>query len=308
MAVAKLNTTKLANFFRPERRVALERMVALKDTQNSNPAVKPVVLVKDKANESAEPLREEIPDRGLKLSLYQAKLSINPLAFRSLAALIAAVVVFFTSKILSFYVIPLIAYGAYTLPFSYLRNRAQKRAAQFNEDYPTVLMAMASSLKVGMNPYMALERAVKLLQKTSPIRVEVERLLLELRKGTSREEAVRYFAADIALPDLDLFRAAFLLVLENGGRFAPTLQRLAQVSRDRETLTSSALVSTTTMRMTANILLLVTPFVVGMIAVRTKDFWEIILHHPVANGMATAGVLIIIVGYAALRRMSDFRP
>jgi len=105
-----------------------------------------------------------------------------------------------------------------------------------------------------------------------------------------------------------LFRHAFALTLENGGRFAPTLERLARVARDREILMRTARVSTTTMRMTANVLLVIAPLVILMIAVRMENYWGSVIHHPVANTLASIGFTVIIGSYLLLRKMSSFRP
>ena len=95
--------------------------------------------------------------------------------------------------------------------------------------------------------------------------------------------------------------------MEHGGKFSPTLQRLATVCRDRSSLISSAKVSTASMRMTANVLLLVSPLVLGIVAVRTENFWDIFFNNSTANSIATLGILIIATSYAILINMSSFK-
>ncbi|MCB0323375.1 MAG: type II secretion system F family protein [Bdellovibrionales bacterium] len=197
-----------------------------------------------------------------------------------------------------------VAAGA--LPFMRLLRRRRERAALFSRDYPSVLLAASSSIKAGLTVHGALERSVRLLSKQSPARVEVEQLMKRLEEGASRDVAVAGFGRTVQQPDLPLFRSALSLVLENGGRFAPTLERLARVCQDRESLARSARVRTSGMRMTANILLGVTPLILLMVAVRTEENWDILLHHPVARTMGLVGAGIILVSYCTLRRMSCF--
>lgn len=194
------------------------------------------------------------------------------------------------------------------IPPMYLRTRARKRITEFAEDYAPTLLATSSSLKAGMTPYAALERAVILLPESSPVSREVKRLLERIRQGVPKIEALSDFGRGYRLPELELFRSAFLLVLENGGRFAPTLERLALVNQDRISLVSSARVSTSTMQMTANVLLVITPILVTMVSFRSKDFWELMLHNSTANTFATIGSLMIIGGYSKLRSMANFEP
>jgi len=196
----------------------------------------------------------------------------------------------------------------FALPFGVLGARKQKRAALFAKDYPTVLMATASSVKAGLTPQHALERATEMLPKDSIVKSEVRLMLERIQAGCPKEIAVARFAGDIDEPEISLFRSALLLTERNGGRFAPTLERLARVCQDRSNLVSEARVSSATMRMTANFLLLVCPIILGIISVRTKDFWEIIVENSTANFLASLGLVMIVGGYFWLRRLSDFKP
>ncbi len=251
---------------------------------------------------------EALPASALALKLHQAKLSVSATQFIAFSILAGITLAILLGKLLSPFILPLAFLAGFFLPLSWLDSRIDARAAEFSEDYPTVLLATASSMKTGMTPYQALERSVQLLAPSSLVRSEVEGLLSNLRAGMSSEEAVRRFASSVRQPDLELFRSAFMLVLENGGRFAPTLERLAQVTKERVTLIQHARVSTASMRMTANVLLAVAPFLLFILSGRTQDFWELLLHHPVANPVATLGFSLIGTSYIALRKMSNFRP
>ncbi len=194
------------------------------------------------------------------------------------------------------------------LPYLYLLRRAELRADEFGEDFPNLLLATASSMKAGMTVYAALERAVRLLPAGRIVRTEVEKLMRNITRGQTRESAIAQFADSIARPDVALFRSAFLLVLQSGGRFAPTLERLALASRDRSTLIRTANVRCSSMRMTANILLALTPVIIFMVAVRTENYFEILQNNQIANLLGTCGISLIIGSYLLLRRMSAFRP
>lgn len=287
-----------------DRRAALERVSTLID---ATPARK-FAPISRHARRTRLQLSDSLPREGLHRLCRCSGLSLQPWQLLLLSACSAIFFTFLASQVMASWFLPLFFISTAFIPVSYLKTRAKTRAQDFLSDYPTVLLATASSIKVGLTPANALERATRLLPSSSLVRREVERLIAELRRGDTRNEAVKHFGVDIDLPDLDLFRAAFLLVLENGGRFAPTLERLAAVSKDRAVLIGSARVSTATMRMTANFLLCAAPCIVSLIAARTPDFWDLFLHHPIANKVASAGIVIILGSYALLRRMSDFRP
>jgi Flp pilus assembly protein TadB len=192
--------------------------------------------------------------------------------------------------------------------FTRARRNQRKITNEFAADFPAILYAMASSIKAGMAPLGALERSVDLLPKRNLVRAHVDSLLRDLRRGVSREQAIARFGSSIPIGELELFRGGLLLAIENGGRFVPTLERIAQVSRDRSALIQSARVSTESMRMTSTVLLAITPLVLVMESLNTDEFWSTLLSHPVASPLALIGATIIGCGYFILRRMSAFEP
>lgn len=244
----------------------------------------------------------------LAIQLGRAQLNYTPKQFVIANLLLSLSVLIATSLLFTPLVGGVLATASLFLPISFVNMHARKFVAEFTADYPTLLLTAASSLKVGMSPYSALERAVFLLPKDSVMRTEVEHMLHSLARGTPKHEAVRNFACHIDQPEIALFRSAFLLVVEHGGRFAPTLERLAKVSRDRTNLISAAKVSTATMRMTANILLAITPLLLLLVSGRSADYWHLLVSDPVASKFAAVGSSMLFFGYLALRNMSSFKP
>ena len=245
---------------------------------------------------------------GLELYIYQAGLKVPSWLVLCLATGAALSGGFLSLRLLSLYLLPVCCFGGAYLPFFWIERRVKKRAAEFALEYPTVLLATASSIKAGMSTYAALERSVRLLPKDSLVRLEVEELMAKLSRGVAKDQALASFGDGIRQADLSLFRTAFSLVLEHGGKFSPTLERLSQVGRDRAILIHSAQVSTATMRFTAHILLLVAPLILLMVSARTEDFWDLFLNHPTANLLASIGITVILASYAILLRMSNFKP
>ncbi len=200
--------------------------------------------------------------------------------------------------------------SAVALPFIWRRlaDPTARCGAEILADYPSTLMAMASSMKAGLTPLPALERAARLLGTGNALRIEIQSMIGGLRRGIPREEAVAGFASRHHLPEIELFRAAFLLVLENGGRFTPTLERLSLVGRERSALIQSARVSTQSMRMTANIMLGLTPALILVVSSGTSEYWRTLTDNPAAGLMGGIGAALIAAGYLSLRVMSNFKP
>lgn len=223
-------------------------------------------------------------------------------------SLLAALIGFCIGIFLSIWAALLLFCLCFYLPLSYLRAKAEKRAKTFSAEYPSVLLAMASNMKAGLTVYSSLERAIALLPAESYVKREVRTFLEKISRGVSSEKAVQEFAQDIQLKELELFRRAFALVIVHGGKFSRTLERLAQVTRDRENLINSSRVSTASMRMTSNVLLVVAPFLLFILSAKNKDFWHVLLNNNIAYTLALIGTLTIGISVYALRRMSDFKP
>ena len=242
--------------------------------------------------------------RGLNRLLFYAGIRLASGHFFALvgvgSALTFGVLQLFLPLSLSLGIAGLVLY----FPLVLLQRRVTRRALSFMSDFPTVVLAMATNLKAGLEPYAALRRAVQFFPDNTIVRQEVDSFFARIERGVQRDEALAEFAIRIQLPELCLFRQGLSLVLENGGRFAATLERIARVSRDRAELLQRAQVSTATMRMTAYTLLFVAPVVLSIVAHRTNNFWQIIAHHPVAHTLAMTGVFLIVGSFLVLRRLS----
>lgn len=188
------------------------------------------------------------------------------------------------------------------------RRRTFSRCARFAADFPPFLLATAAGLKVGLTAHLALGRAGRLLPEDAPVRVAVQTLLTQLSNGSDREEAIAQFGDSFTLPELELFRSALALVTEHGGAFSPTLQRLASVVRDRDTLTKQARVSTALMRLTANSLIVITPALLTLVTLRTNNYWSLIFDNPVTRTVWISGAVAVLSGYLLLHRLSNFHP
>jgi len=241
-----------------------------------------------------------------KLSL--AGLNLSAPVFLALSLIFALSVSWLFSFFLAWPIVPPIFALAILIPWAYIDVLADKRASEFAKDYPELLQAMASALRSGHSAQVALGNSAKLFQENNAVRVEVEKLLFDLHKGRNHHEAIADFASTRDVPELALFRKSFLLVLGDGGRFSPTLQRLAQVSRERDNLKKAVQVSTATMKMTGNILLLVCPFVLVTTSTRSENFWLELQGNTVASAIFSIGALMTILGYISLRAMGRYKP
>ena len=130
--------------------------------------------------------------------------------------------------------------GVWICPFAaaleYLRLKRAvfRRAEEFESDYTALLISLASGVRTGLDPLVALGECAALFPENSPVRLEIEKLNEKISRGVCEQEAIQGFADTVDHPDLSLFRVSFLLARREGSSLGHCLQRLGRVTRQRQ--------------------------------------------------------------------------
>lgn len=185
-----------------------------------------------------------------------------------------------------------------------LCRRAFKRAENFERDYPAFLLSLASSVRTGLDPLSAMIESEKLFEQESEIRKELYKFKLAIERGKPEQEAVREFGASIRHPDIQLFRTGYLLARKEGSSFAECLQRLAKVTRQRQSFRRKVRSAVAMQRVSA--------FGIGGCAIliciiQTCGNPKILtdaLAHPLGQRLLVSGALLIISGLVWMIRMT----
>ncbi len=104
----------------------------------------------------------------------------------------------------------------------------------FERDYPIFLISLSSSIKCGLDPLTAMIQSKDLFERNTPIFKEIEKVHQQLSTGVSESEAVLDFGSELKIPDLALFKDAFLLSRQQGASLSHCLHRIARVVRTRQ--------------------------------------------------------------------------
>ncbi|RIL12646.1 MAG: hypothetical protein DCC75_00045 [Proteobacteria bacterium] len=166
--------------------------------------------------------------------LIKAKVSkqeLRAIKTRLCTYIIAALAMTFITR---FWWAPLLTVIGATFEYMRIRSRAYKRAEGFERDYTAFLLSLASAVRTGLDPLVAMNESVKLFDQKSEISGELKQFSAHIDSGASEEEAVQAFGASIEHPDIPLFRTALLLSRKEGSSLAVCLQRLARVTRQRQ--------------------------------------------------------------------------
>lgn len=123
-----------------------------------------------------------------------------------------------------------IAFG----PVLYLTRKRFQHIARLEDQVDTLIMSLANSLKTVPSPSAALSAIVPLMPM--PIRLEIDRLLKEIRIGSTLEQALLNMSARLKSPNIDNALSALLIGLQVGGNLPLVLENTAATIREMNRL------------------------------------------------------------------------
>lgn len=218
---------------------------------------------------------------------------------------IAVVIAFavFLKQPLILMALPLLILGP-----SLIKKRAQQtKARKFEKDYTALLLSLASAIRTGLDPLMALTSAEKIFPGDSELRNQLKQLNLNIQSGHKEEEAILSFAADIDHPDIKLFRTAFLLARREGSSLSECLQRLAKVTRQRQSFRRKAKAAVAMQRLSTFGIALCTAFVVIVQLIGNKDSVHSTLANPTGQYILGFGCTLVLTGIIWMLFMTKTR-
>ena len=245
--------------------------------------------------------------RFLAVQLERADMDVAPAQLLALSLCLGALgglVMFLRSPapMVTLVTVP-IGIAAGWLPVAFVRYKAARRAAQFEEQFPEAIDLIARALRAGH----AMTTGLALVAEELPDPVGGEFRLVYDRQnfGMSMTDALRLFADRVPLLDARFFVTAVLTQRESGGNLAEILDNLADVIRQRFRVKRQIKVVTAHARLTGWVLVMM-PVVmaVGMLMV-APDHFLTLLRDPLGVQMAAAALGLWVVGYVVIRRLVD---
>ena len=244
------------------------------------------------------------------LSLFQRNLFYAGFSRRQARLLLTRCVVWLLLGILG----ALIFHSSFILFFSaavvniesrLLALKRRARVKEFNQDYCAFLLSIASSVKTGADPLSAMSQAENLFPNKSVISQEIKKFKEDIERGLTEEDSLKRFAKTIADPDIDLFRSAMILARKEGSALGECLQRLARVTRQRQSFTRKVK-SAVAMQKMASMGIAGCTVIIGLIQYfanpdALKKAWA----HPAGHTILMFGLILIMAGLLWMRRLSS---
>ncbi len=203
--------------------------------------------------------------------------------------------------------IPLFIFGILLIARIKIARKTWLRTEDFERDYVPLLISVASGIRTGLDPLIALQECGSLFSEGSILRKELNIFSERLERGEEEDHAVWSFAASIKHPDLKLFKSTFILARKEGSSLGASLQRLAKVTRQRQSFRRKIKSALAMQRLSA-VGIAGCAIIIGLIQVAgNADLISDALKHPVGFWALTGGVSLMLLGLGWMFYMSRRR-
>jgi tight adherence protein B len=183
---------------------------------------------------------------------------------------------------------------------SYLKSRADRRRAAFEQQLPDVLQLMTNALRSGFAVPQALDAVAN--QAAEPARSEFERINFESRVGLDLSESLRAMADRMQSKSFGWVVSAFEINREVGGELAKVLSSLAATIRERQALDRQVRTLTAEGRVSAYILTGLPVFVGLGLALISPEYFEPMRESP-GPQILIGCVVLLAIGWIWMRSM-----
>jgi tight adherence protein B len=119
-------------------------------------------------------------------------------------------------------------------PTFYLGQKRAEHIKKLEAQVDTFVLSLANSLKTVPSPAAALAAVFPVLP--TPTRLEIDRVLKEMRVGSTLEQAILNMASRLGSPAMDSALSALLIGLQVGGNLSTVLENTAATIREMNRL------------------------------------------------------------------------
>jgi tight adherence protein B len=176
------------------------------------------------------------------------------------------------------------------LPTVHLRQKHTEHVRKLEAQADALVLGLANSLKTVPGPAAALAALAPVLP--FPMRLEIDRLLKEMRVGSTLEQAILNMSSRVKSPDLDAALSSLLIGLQVGGNLPAVLETTAATIREMMRL--QGVVRTKTSESRAQLwVLAVFPFVICYAFVSLDPEYFTPLQRTFVGTLVTAVAVIL---------------
>jgi tight adherence protein B len=195
--------------------------------------------------------------------------------------------------------------GGFALPWVWLKRKARRRVRAFEAQLADVLMAMSSSLKVGLTFNHSMAAIVE--DGQAPAAEEFERVLKETELGRPMEDALAAMADRIRSDDLRFVLMAVIIQREVGGSLANLFQTVSETVRERQQFRLKVRALTAMGRISAYILVAMPFLIVAIISVLSPGYMNPLFATTAGRVLIVVALGMMTIGSLFLKKIVSIR-
>ena len=151
-------------------------------------------------------------------------------------------------------------------------------------------------IKAGGDPFSSFLECRSMFVDDSEMRFQLDKVYKAIQLGEQESVAINQFANDIVFPEVDLLKEVLRLGRQEGASLGNALQRLAKVTRQRQSFHRKAKAALALQRLSSiGMLLCALSVLVMQLMANPEAFWRAI-NHPVGSLVLGAGGGAVVLG------------
>jgi len=186
--------------------------------------------------------------------------------------------------------------------WTFVKMRASKKDAKFDEQFVDALGLCARSLRAGHTITSGLSLAAE--ETPDPVKSVFSDIVQQQQFGVSLEDSLRNAAEHHPSDDLKLFAASVSIQIRAGGNLAETTNRLADVIRDRLRLGRRMRVLTAQTQTSKRVLLALPVIVFFGLNLLNPDYMRPMYKTSIGQMMLIMSVVSMFIGSWVMNKMS----
>jgi tight adherence protein B len=201
-------------------------------------------------------------------------------------------------------IVAVMAVGGWA-PYAYVSFRAKSRIKKFENQLPDLLITIAASLKAGHSFRQGIQSVVD--EGAEPAAKEFRRVLTETQLGKTMDDALGDLSLRIGSKNLAFVINAVTIQRQIGGSLAGLFDMVADTVRQRQQFGRKVKGLTAMGRMSAYVLVGLPFFIAAMVSLINGAYMAPLYQSSAGQKMLIAGVVMIVVGSAMLKKIVSFR-
>lgn len=193
--------------------------------------------------------------------------------------------------------------GLIVLPNKYYAWQHKKRVTLIDSQVPDMLAMAAGAMSAGAALMVALESVAR--DGPSPIKLELDMMLREVRLGADLDVALDNLAARVKSEEMVMVSAAIKIARESGGNLSEALEKLSRSVRERQNMEKKIFALTAQGRMQAWVMAAL-PFGLLYALFRLDPLAMSPMFHSVPGWAVFLAVCFwIMVGFRFIKKIMD---